>query len=100
MLVWRRERFAVRSYSDVAQLAFIRAGAGCGICQGALDRRSSPRAGGVLSPQLQCGLEIWVVMHKDPSISPRCKHTFDVLVSGLARYVAGAAGPTQAQVPR
>jgi len=39
---WRRDRFAVRSDSDVAQLAFIRAGAGIGICQDALARRSAP----------------------------------------------------------
>ena len=37
---WRREAFALRSDSDLAQLALLRAGAGLGVCQVALARRS------------------------------------------------------------
>lgn len=89
---WRRDRFAVRSDSDVAQLAFIRAGAGIGICQDALARRSAPALVRVLPQQLQYGLETWVVMHEDLRTSPRCKHTFDALVVGLERYLAEGLG--------
>jgi DNA-binding transcriptional LysR family regulator len=97
--VWRRDRFAVRSDSDVAQLAFVRAGAGIGICQEALARRSAPALVRVLPQQLQYGLETWVVMHEDLRTSPRCRRTFDALVSGLERYVASVAGPAQAEGP-
>ena len=89
---WRRDRFAVRSDSDVAQLAFIRAGAGIGICQDALARRSAPALVRVLPQQLQYGLETWVVMHEDLRTSPRCKHTFDALVVGLERYLVEGLG--------
>ena len=89
---WRRDRFAVRSDSDVAQLAFIRAGAGIGICQDALARRSAPALVRLLPQQLQYGLETWVVMHEDLRTSPRCKHTFDALVVGLERYLVEGQG--------
>ena len=89
---WRRDRFAVRSDSDVAQLSFIRAGAGIGICQSALARRNAPALVRLLPQQLQYGLETWVVMHEDLRTSPRCKRTFDALVVGLERYLAEGLG--------
>lgn len=92
---WRRDRFAVRSDSDVAQLAFIRAGAGIGICQDALARRSAPALVRVLPQKLQYGLETWVVMHEDLRTSPRCRHTFDALVSGLERYLVEGLGSAE-----
>lgn len=90
--VWRRDRFTVRSDSDVAQLAFVRAGAGIGICQEALARRSAPALVRVLPQQLQYGLETWVVMHEDLRTSPRCRRTFDALVVGLERYLVEGLG--------
>ena len=36
---WRREAFAIRTDSDLAQLALIRSGAGIGLCQVAIARR-------------------------------------------------------------
>jgi hypothetical protein len=41
---WRREAFAVRTNSDVAQLALVRSGAGIGVCQTAIARRPGNRA--------------------------------------------------------
>ncbi len=82
---WRREAFALRSDSDLAQLALIRAGGGIGICQVALARRT-PQLVHLLAPQFSAGLDTWVVMHEDLRNSPRCRHTFDALVAGLLQY--------------
>ena len=90
MPVWRRDQFAVRSDSDVAQLAFIRAGGGIGACQVALARRSAPALVRVLPQQFVYGLDTWVVMHEDLRASPRCKVTLDALWTGLQHYVAHA----------
>ena len=38
---WRREAFAMRTDSDLAHLALIRAGAGIGVCQTAIARRDN-----------------------------------------------------------
>lgn len=80
-------RTALRSDSDVAQLALIRAGAGIGICQVALARRTPglvrllPEAFGPL-------LETWLTMHEDQRDSPRCRVVFDALAAALEAHVA------------
>ena len=81
-----RESFALRSDSDLAQLALIRAGAGIGICQVALARRSDALVR-VLPRQFALQLDTWITMHEDLRASPRCKVTFDALVLGLQRHV-------------
>jgi DNA-binding transcriptional LysR family regulator len=91
---WRRDRFGVRSDSDVAQLAFIRAGGGIGACQVGLARRTTPALVRVLPEQFVHRLETWVVMHEDLRASPRCKTTLDALWLGLQRYVAQAEAET------
>lgn len=83
--VWQRERFAVRADSDLAQLAFIRAGGGIGVCQVALARRA-PALVRVVPAEFAFALETWVVMHEDLRASPRCKCVFDALAEGLERY--------------
>ena len=88
---WRRESFALRSDSDLAQLALIRAGGGIGICQVALARRT-PQLVHLLAPQSSAGLDTWVVMHEDLRNSPRCRHTFDALVEGLRQYMEEEQG--------
>jgi len=88
---WQRERFAVRSDSDVAQLAFLRAGGGIGICQTGLALRA-PGLERVLPGQFAWGLETWVVMHEDLRHSPRCRVTFDALWEGLHQYLEEGAG--------
>lgn len=88
---WRRERFAVRSDSDVAQLAFMRAGGGIGICQEGLALRA-PVLVRVLPRQFRWDLETWVVMHEDLRHSPRCRATFDALWAGLRQYLDPGEG--------
>lgn len=83
-----RERLALRTDSDTAQLALIRAGAGIGVCQVALARRA-PQLVRVLPDAFSLPLETWVTMHEDLRDSPRCRVTFDALVEALAAH----AGP-------
>ena len=83
---WRREAFAMRTDSDLAQLALIRSGAGIGGCQTAIARRDAAIVR-VLPKQFSLTLETWITMHKDLRNSPRCRVTFDALVEGLQRHV-------------
>jgi len=85
---WLRDHFAVRSDSDLAQLAFIRAGGGIGVCQVGLARRA-PALVHLLPGEFGLALDTWVVMHEDLRASPRCKCTFDALLQGLQQYVDG-----------
>ncbi|KQO22156.1 LysR family transcriptional regulator [Acidovorax sp. Leaf76] len=87
---WRREAFALRSDSDLAQLALVRAGCGIGVCQVGLAGRA-PELVRVLGAQFSVGLDTWVVMHEDLRGSPRCQHAFDALAQGLQRYISEAA---------
>ncbi|MBC3948611.1 LysR family transcriptional regulator [Pseudomonas folii] len=82
--VWHREAFMLRSDSDLAQLAMIRAGAGIGVCQAGLAKRT-PELVRVL-PQFGPKLETWLTMHEDLRTSPRCKVTFDALFLDLQQY--------------
>ncbi|WP_025370789.1 LysR family transcriptional regulator [Advenella mimigardefordensis] len=85
---WRREVFALRSDSDLAQLAMVRAGAGIGVCQTALARRDSALVR-VLPDIFAFPLETWVTMHGDLRGSRRCKVVFDALVAFLEAYAQG-----------
>ena len=91
----RREFFAFRSDSDLAQLAAIRAGYGIGGVQYGIARRD-PDLVPVLTAEFSFDLEVWVVMHEDLKASRRMRLMFDHLVEGLGRYVAQAqvVGPT------
>jgi DNA-binding transcriptional LysR family regulator len=82
-----REQFALRADSDVAQLAFIRAGFGLGVCQTGLASRA-PALTRVLAADLSLRLDTWIVMHEDLRNSPRCAVTFAALAEGLAAYAA------------
>lgn len=85
-------RFALRTDSDLAQLAAIRAGFGIGVCQVALARRSSDLVR-VLPEDFDLKLGTWIVMHENLRSTPRYRAVFDALASGLRRHVdtAGAA---------
>jgi len=83
-----REHIALRTDSDVAQLALIRAGAGIGVCQAALARRT-PGLVRLLPEAFALPLDTWVTMHEDLRDSPRCRVTFDALVEALGAH-AGA----------
>jgi DNA-binding transcriptional LysR family regulator len=89
---WHRDAFALRTDSDLAQLALIRAGAGIGVCQVALARRAPPLAR-VLPQQLAVQLQTWLVLHEDLRSSPRCKVTFEALLRGLQHHVQAQALP-------
>lgn len=84
--VWQREAFAIRTDSDVAQLALIRAGCGIGICQVPLVARD-PQLVHLLPEGFTLGLETWLTMHEDLRNTPRCKVTFDALLQGLQAYM-------------
>lgn len=79
-----RKSLALRTDSDVAQLAAIRAGFGIGICQVPLAARS-PDLVRVLEAAFHVELGVWIVMHEDLRSSPRCRAVFDALVAGMAR---------------
>lgn len=83
MPTWTRDSFSIRTDSDLAQLALIRAGCGIGMCQVQLAKRD-PSLVRVLPRQLELKLETWIAMHEDLRGSARCKVTFDALVKALA----------------
>jgi len=84
--LWNRDAFALRTDSDVGQLALIRAGCGIGICQVTLAARD-PNLVRLLPDGLTLGLETWLTMHEDLRHTPRCKVTFDALLRGLQNYI-------------
>lgn len=57
-----RPAFALRSDSDVAQLAAIRAGFGIGMCQVRVARRN-PDLVRILADVVSVDLGLWIVMH-------------------------------------
>lgn len=83
---WHREMFALRSDSNMAQLAAMRSGLGIGFCQVPLAARE-PALMRVL-PSMGLPLECWVVMHGDLRGQPACKALFNALVEGLLAYLA------------
>lgn len=78
-----RPDFALRADSDLAQLAFIRAGFGIGMCQVPLAARE-PSLVRVLPDVFSLDLGLWVVMHEDLKTSPHCRAVFDALAQGLS----------------
>ncbi len=82
-----RSAFALRTESDVAQLAAIRAGFGIGICQTVLAARD-PDLVRVMADAFEIDLGVWITMHEDLRTSPRFRAVFDALATALA----GVAG--------
>lgn len=89
MPVLRRDDFALRADSNVAQLAAIRAGLGLGGAQVPLGRRYGLTR--VLADEVDLALPVWLVVHEDLAASPRCRVVFDALVDGLMAYIRGTA---------
>ncbi|SFG13336.1 transcriptional regulator, LysR family [Duganella sp. CF458] len=79
---WKREGFAYRCDSNLAQMALVRAGAGIGVYQSGLADREKNLVR-VLKKEMNMGMTTWVTMHSDLRHSARCKTVFDALVSGL-----------------
>ena len=82
----RRSLFTLRTDSDVAQLALIRAGAGIGACHAPLARRD-PQLVRVLAKQVRFPLDTWITMHEDLRSVPACRAVFDALVQGLKAHL-------------
>jgi DNA-binding transcriptional LysR family regulator len=78
--------FALRTDSDIAQLMAIRAGFGIGFCQVALARRN-PELERVLPGAFQLKLGVWLAMHENLRLTPRCRAVFDGLAAGLKTHV-------------
>jgi DNA-binding transcriptional LysR family regulator len=78
-----RSAFALRSDSDLAQLAAIRAGFGIGICQVPIARRDANLVR-ILPSAVNVELGVWIVMHEDLRTSARCRAVFDALAQGLS----------------
>lgn len=91
-----RGAFALRTDSDLAQLALIRCGAGIGACQAALAKRD-PALVRVLPKAFAGRLDMWVTMHEDLRESPRCRAAFDALAEGLDAYVDEQRAPAIAR---
>lgn len=85
---WARDAFSLRTDSDLAQIALIRAGCGIGACQAAVAGRD-PLLVRVLSRQAAFRLPTWVTMHEDLRRSPRCRAVFEALVACLQAHTGG-----------
>jgi len=81
-----RSDFALRSDSDLAQLAAVRAGFGIGICQAGIARRD-PALVRVLPDAFAPQLDTWLAMHEDLRNSKRCSVVFAALADGLSSYI-------------
>lgn len=79
--------FALRTDSDLAALAAVRAGLGIGVCQLGIARRT-PSLVRVL-PSITFALEAWVVMHEDLAGVRRVRAVFDHLKTSLAAHLGG-----------
>jgi DNA-binding transcriptional LysR family regulator len=83
----KRDDFALRADSDLAQMAALRAGFGIGACQAAAAARA-PGLVRLLLSEFSVKLETWVVMHEDLRESKRCSVVFAALAEGLAAPVS------------
>jgi len=80
-----RDMFALRSDSDLAQLAALRAGFGIGVCQLGIARRDKDLLP-VLHSEFVLPMEAWLVMHRDSRSSRRIRLLFAHLATELATY--------------
>ena len=86
-LPWiNRHRFALRTDSDLAGLAALRAGFGIGFCQVGIAKRE-PALVRLFADEVALTLPTWIAMHEDLRDSPACRATFDALANGLADYL-------------
>jgi DNA-binding transcriptional LysR family regulator len=77
-----RNAFALRTDSDLAQLAALRAGFGPGMCQVALAKPPLQR----ICPAISHHLDIWLVTHADLRNIRHIRAVMDVLAKELARF--------------
>ncbi len=91
-----RDLFALRTDSDHAQLAHLRAGFGIGGCQKSIAARE-PELRPVLAKEFGLELPMWLVSHANMRASRRVGALFDHLAQALKVY---AAGPGRSGVSR
>jgi DNA-binding transcriptional LysR family regulator len=82
-----RNHFALRTDSDLAYLAAVRAGFGIGFMQQGIARRD-PKLVAILPDEISLPLEMWLVLHEDLRASRRLRLMMDHLAKGLGEYVA------------
>lgn len=87
LAAFSRENFALRTDSDLAQIAALRAGFGIGMCQVRIAERD-PALVRLMPDAFDLRMETWIAMHEDLRDSPRCRATFGALVAGLEHYIA------------
>ncbi|MGH8147500.1 MAG: LysR family transcriptional regulator [Rhodanobacteraceae bacterium] len=85
-----REVFALRTDSDVAALAALRAGFGIGMCQVPLAARDRHLVR-LLANAVAVPMGLWLVMHEDLRRTPAVRALFDHLADALIEYVRSAA---------
>ena len=85
-----RSSFHLRTDSNMAQLAAIRAAVGIGMCQVAVARRD-PQLVRLMPDQLALALDTWIVMHEDLRENKLCAVVFAALAEGLAAYANNAS---------
>ena len=83
-----RELFSLRSDSDLAQLAALRAGLGIGACQARIAARN-PQLRPVLAEALAFKLDVWLCMHEDQRASRPVRLSYEALADGLRRWISG-----------
>ncbi len=79
--------FTLRSDSELAQLALLRAGAGIGGAQAGIARRD-PTLVPVFHDQFEFSMEMWLAYHEDLRASRRVRLLVDFLSAELKEYAA------------
>ncbi|NLS19566.1 LysR family transcriptional regulator [Rhizobium sp. P40RR-XXII] len=77
--------FSFRSDHSIALHNALRAGIGIGFLQIPLASRDPNLV--QLLPKIEVQIDTWIVMHENLKTSPRCRVTFDALVTGLLDYI-------------
>ncbi len=78
-----KARFALRTDSDLAKFAAVRAGLGIGVMQVGIAARDVSLKR-VLGDGVSIPLPLWIVMHEDLKSSAICRAVFDALAVGLS----------------
>jgi len=95
--LYARENFSLRTDSDLAAMAALRAGYGIAGCQVGLARRD-PQLVRVL-PDIMINMDTWVVMHEDLRRSASARALFNHLAEALIDYAKPQA-PARPAVKR
>lgn len=93
---YTRENFALRTDSDLAALAMLRAGYGVGVCQCGIAQRD-PALVQLLAGSFALHMDTWVVMHEDVRRNVLVRGLYDHLATELIRYAKTDAQPKRGQ---